>query len=84
MKRVFAPADILAQAHERMKAENIFGLSTAGVALFEGISHQLHFSNLGDYSIVVLRHSDPGVAGSLIRDRFTPRDKYPPFTDANI
>jgi len=39
------------------------------VALFDGSRHQLHFSNLGDSGILVLRHIDSNVAGSLKRDR---------------
>eukprot|EP00535_Pseudo-nitzschia_heimii_P002970 CAMPEP_0197194124 /NCGR_PEP_ID=MMETSP1423-20130617/28688_1 /TAXON_ID=476441 /ORGANISM="Pseudo-nitzschia heimii, Strain UNC1101" /LENGTH=532 /DNA_ID=CAMNT_0042647495 /DNA_START=725 /DNA_END=2323 /DNA_ORIENTATION=+ len=72
-RRVIAPGDILAQAYERVKAENIIGSSTACVALFDCIRHQLHFSNLGDSGIIVLRHIDSDVAGTLKRDRITPR-----------
>jgi protein phosphatase PTC7 len=73
IRRMMAPVDILAQAHERVKAANIIGSSTACVALFDSIRHQLHFSNLGDSGIIVLRHIDSDVAGSLKRDRTTPR-----------
>lgn len=73
LNRILRPEDILARAYERVKTENIIGSSTACVALFDGTSHQLHFSNLGDCGIVVLRHIDSDVAGSLKRDRFTPR-----------
>jgi len=72
-RRVIPPADILAQAYERVKAENIIGSSTACVALFDCVRHQLHFSNLGDSGIIVLRHIDSDVAGTLKRDRITPR-----------
>lgn len=72
-RRVIPPGDILAQAYERVKAENIIGSSTACVALFDCIRHQLHFSNLGDSGIIVLRHIDSDVAGTLKRDRITPR-----------
>lgn len=72
-RRVIAPADVLAQAHERVKAENVVGSSTACVALFDSVRHQLHFSNLGDSGIIVLRHIDSDVAGTLKRDRMTPR-----------
>lgn len=72
-RQVIAPAQILAQAHERVKAENIVGSSTACVALFDSIRHQLHFSNLGDSGIIVLRHIDSDVAGSLKRERHVPR-----------
>ena len=72
-RRVIPPADIIAQAYERVKAENIIGSSTACVALFDCIRHQLHFSNLGDSGIIVLRHIDSDIAGTLKRDRITPR-----------
>ena len=69
------PAEILAQAHERVKARNIIGSSTACVAMFDGTWHQLHFSNLGDSGIIVLRHIDSEVAGSLKRDRTVRREE---------
>ena len=72
-RRVIPPADIIAQAYERVKAENIIGSSTACVALFDCVRHQLHFSNLGDSGIIVLRHIDSDIAGTLKRDRITPR-----------
>eukprot|EP00533_Pseudo-nitzschia_delicatissima_P008111 CAMPEP_0116088520 /NCGR_PEP_ID=MMETSP0327-20121206/5914_1 /TAXON_ID=44447 /ORGANISM="Pseudo-nitzschia delicatissima, Strain B596" /LENGTH=618 /DNA_ID=CAMNT_0003579607 /DNA_START=469 /DNA_END=2325 /DNA_ORIENTATION=- len=72
-RRVIPPGDILAQAYERVKAENIIGSSTACVALFDCVRHQLHFSNLGDSGIIVLRHIDSDIAGTLKRDRITPR-----------
>jgi protein phosphatase PTC7 len=72
-RQVIPPSQVLAQAYERVKAENIVGSSTACVALFDSIRHQLHFSNLGDSGLIVLRHIDSNVAGSLKRDRVTPR-----------
>jgi protein phosphatase PTC7 len=72
-RHILAPAEIMAQAYERVKARNVIGSTTACVALFDGIRHQLHFSNLGDSGIIVLRHIDSDVAGSLKRDRTTPR-----------
>lgn len=72
-RRMISPPEILAQAHERVKADNIIGSTTACVALFDNVRHQLHFSNLGDSGIIVLRHIDSDVAGSLKRDRETPR-----------
>lgn len=72
-RRVISPGDILSQAYERVKAENVIGSSTACVALFDCVRHQLHFSNLGDSGIIVLRHIDSDVAGTLKRDRITPR-----------
>jgi len=56
-----------------VKAENVIGSCTACVALFDNVRHQLHFSNLGDSGIIVLRHIDSEIAGSLKRDRVTPR-----------
>jgi len=74
-RQVVAPAALMAHAYERVKAENVIGSSTACVALFDGIRHQLHFSNLGDSGLIVLRHIDSDVAGSLKRDRQTPRSE---------
>jgi len=72
-KRIIAPADILEEAYERVKKDNIIGSCTACVAFFDNTRHQLHFSNLGDSGIIVLRHIDSDIAGSLKRDRVTPR-----------
>jgi protein phosphatase PTC7 len=72
-RRVVAPAEVLSQAYERVKSENIIGSSTACVALFDSIRHQLHFANLGDSGIIVLRHIDSEIAGSLKRDKMVPR-----------
>jgi protein phosphatase PTC7 len=72
-RRVVSPAEVLSQAYERVKSENIIGSSTACVALFDSIRHQLHFANLGDSGIIVLRHIDSEVAGSLKRDKMVPR-----------
>ena len=74
-RRVLSPADILGKAYDRVVADNIIGSSTACVALFDNTRHQLHFSNLGDSGIIVLRHIDSDVAGSLKRDRVTPRSE---------
>ena len=74
-RRVIAPAEILAQAYERVKAENLIGSCTACVAMFDNIRHQLHFSNLGDSGIIVLRHIDSAIAGSLKRDRIPRVDR---------
>jgi protein phosphatase PTC7 len=72
-RRMLSPAEILKQAYERVKAENVIGSTTACVALFDNVRHQLHFSNLGDSGLIVLRHIDSDVAGSLKRDREKPR-----------
>ncbi len=74
-RRVMSPSELLAQAYERVKAENVIGSTTACIAVFDNIRHQLHFSNLGDSGIIVLRHIDSDVAGSLKRDRQTPRNE---------
>ena len=73
--RAITPSEVLAQAFERVKAENIVGSSTACIALFDGVRHQLHFCNLGDSGIIVLRHIDSEIAGSLKRNRNTPRSE---------
>jgi protein phosphatase PTC7 len=73
--RLDTPAELLAQAYERVKANNIIGSSTACVAMFDGVHHQLHFSNLGDSGIIVLRHIDSEIAGALKRDRVLKREE---------
>ncbi len=70
---VLSPAKIMAQAYERVKSQNIIGSSTACIALFDGLRHQLHFPNLGDSGLIVLRHIDSDVAGALRREKKTPR-----------
>ena len=72
-RRMIAPSEILAQAYQRTKDANVIGSCTACIALFDTIRHQLHFSNLGDSGIIVLRHIDSDVAGSLKRDKEKPR-----------
>jgi protein phosphatase PTC7 len=42
---------------------------------FDNTSHQVTFSNIGDSGIIVLRHIDSNVAGSLKRDRVTRREE---------
>jgi protein phosphatase PTC7 len=74
-RSVLSPAECMAQAYERVRAANIIGSCTACVALFDSIRHQLHFSNLGDSGIIVLRHIDSDVAGALKRDRRKKRDE---------
>ena len=68
-----APVEILAQAYQRVKAADIIGSCTACVGLVDHVRHQLHFSNLGDSGIIVLRHIDSDVAGSLKREATIPR-----------
>ena len=70
--RIVAPVEMLAQAYQRVKAADIIGSSTACVAVIDNVRHQLHFSNLGDSGIIVLRHIDSDVAGALKRIK-TPR-----------
>jgi len=70
---MISPAELLAQSYERTKGANIIGSSTACVALFDSVRHQLHFSNIGDSGIIVLRHIDSDVASALQRNRSTPR-----------
>lgn len=70
---MISPAELLAQSYERTKGANIIGSSTACVALFDSVRHQLHFSNIGDSGIIVLRHIDSDVASPLQRNRSTPR-----------
>ena len=69
------PNDLLAKAHERVKAAEVIGSSTACVLLFDNAAHQIQFSNLGDSGIIVLRHIDSDVAGVLKRDRLVKREE---------
>jgi len=73
LNRIITPAEVIEQAHERVKAKKIIGSSTACVALIDGARCQLHFSNLGDCGIIVLRHIDSDIAGSLKRETKIPR-----------
>ena len=61
------PRPLFSGAADDLYADNVIGSSTALVALFDGLRHQLHFSNLGDCGIIVLRHIDSDVAGALKR-----------------
>lgn len=74
-RRGIRPGEVLAQAYERVKNQDIIGSCTACVALFDNIRHQLHFSNLGDSGIIVLRHIDSDVAGALKRNRKVKREE---------
>uniref|UniRef100_A0A7S1FV43 Protein phosphatase n=1 Tax=Corethron hystrix TaxID=216773 RepID=A0A7S1FV43_9STRA len=67
------PATVLELAHARVIEENVVGSCTANVAVFDGMRQQVHFANLGDSGIIVLRHIDSDVAGALKRDTTTPR-----------
>jgi len=72
-RQVISPSQLMEQAYERVKADNVIGSCTACIALFDSLRHQIHFSNLGDSGLLVLRHIDSDVAGSLKRDRRRPR-----------
>lgn len=74
-KRGIRPGEVLSRAYDKVIEQNIIGSCTATVALFDNIRHQLHFSNLGDSGIIVLRHIDSDVAGALKRNRRTPRSE---------
>eukprot|EP00590_Aulacoseira_subarctica_P010447 CAMPEP_0172435874 /NCGR_PEP_ID=MMETSP1064-20121228/71421_1 /TAXON_ID=202472 /ORGANISM="Aulacoseira subarctica , Strain CCAP 1002/5" /LENGTH=712 /DNA_ID=CAMNT_0013184239 /DNA_START=151 /DNA_END=2291 /DNA_ORIENTATION=+ len=69
------PAEILAKAHERVKANNILAPPLHVLPFFDGARHQLHFSNLGDSGIIIMRHIDSEVAGALKRDRTIRREE---------
>jgi protein phosphatase PTC7 len=71
--QMLSPAKLLANAYEKTKSANIIGSSTVCVGLFDSVHHQLHFSNIGDSGIIVLRHIDSDIAGALRRDKSTPR-----------
>mmetsp|Transcript_40713 Transcript_40713/g.41420 ORF Transcript_40713/g.41420 Transcript_40713/m.41420 type:complete len:289 (-) Transcript_40713:389-1255(-) len=69
----WSPSELLDEAYTCVKADNVIGSFTACVTFFDSARHQLHFSNLGDSGIIVLRHIDSNIAGSLKRDRTKPR-----------
>jgi len=71
--RLLSPADLMAKSYKRTKEANVIGSSTVCVALFDSVHHALHFSNIGDSGIIVLRHIDSEVASALQRNRATPR-----------
>jgi protein phosphatase PTC7 len=81
-RRQITPAEVMAQAYQRVKADNIIGSSTACVSMFDGLRHQLHFSNLGDSGIIVLRHIDATIAGTLKRN--TKKGKMERYSDLRI
>ncbi|KAL3809917.1 hypothetical protein ACHAXA_005331, partial [Cyclostephanos tholiformis] len=64
---MISPAELMAQAYKRTKEANVIGSTTVCVALFDSVRHQLHFSNIGDSGIIVLRHIDSDVASTLQR-----------------
>ena len=72
---IIRPERVLSEAYERVKKRQIVGSSTACIAMLDGIRHQLHFSNLGDCGIIVLRHIDSSIAGALKRNRETKREE---------
>ena len=72
---MLTPAELMGKSLKRVVSDNVIGSSTSLVALFDGLRHQLHFSNLGDCGIIVLRHIDWDVAGALKRDKITPRSE---------
>ena len=73
-RRGIRPGEVLSQAYNRViEQKDIIGSCTATVTLFDNIRHQLHFSNLGDSGIIVLRHIDSDIAGALKRNRNIPR-----------
>jgi protein phosphatase PTC7 len=70
---MLSPAELLARSYNRAKDANVIGSSTACVGVFDSVHHQLHFSNIGDSGIIVLRHIDSDNASTLQRNRTTPR-----------
>ncbi len=60
-----SPYEILSAAYEMTIQEGTVGSSTCLIAALDHESHQLTFSNIGDAGVVVLRHVDSSVAGSM-------------------
>ncbi len=63
-----SPYEILRAAYEMTIEEGIVGSSTCLIAALSHETQQLTFSNIGDAGVVVLRHVDSSVAGSM-RDK---------------
>ena len=66
---ILSPSEIMAQAYSRMTEQHpsVVGSCTACIGMFDCIRHQLHYANLGDSGIMLLRHLDQTVAGTLKR-----------------
>ncbi len=60
-----SPYEILSAAYEMTIEEGIVGSSTCLIVALDHERHQLTFSNIGDAGVVVLRHVDSSVAGSM-------------------
>ena len=58
------PHEIMKHAHKRVIEDNVIGSCTSCVMVFDEESHQIHFSNIGDSGIIVLRHIDLETAGA--------------------
>jgi protein phosphatase PTC7 len=82
---IMSPSEVMAQAYERVKLQKnadgqpLIGSCTACIGMFDSLRHQLHYTNLGDSGIMLLRHLDHNVAGTLKRDR--PSKKRGSFDD---
>ncbi len=65
VSRAPTPYEILSAAYEMTIKEGIVGSSTCLIAALDHEMQQLTFSNIGDAGVVVLRHIDSSMAGSL-------------------
>ncbi len=63
-----SPYEILCAAYEMTIEEGVVGSSTCLIAALDHKMQQLTFSNIGDAGVVLLRHVDSSVAGSM-RDK---------------
>jgi len=58
VENLLRPQDLVEEAHKRVIKDDIVGSCTSCVSVFDEKSHQIHFTNLGDSGIIVLRHID--------------------------
>jgi len=68
-----SPLEVLQRAWEMVTREKIVGSCTACIVTLDHQMSQLSYANLGDSGLIILRHIDSEVAGTVYRNRTTPR-----------
>jgi protein phosphatase PTC7 len=61
------PMEVLFDAWERVTAEGVVGSSTAAIITLDPGAHQLCVASVGDCGVILLRNTDLGRVGSLLR-----------------
>lgn len=59
------PIDAISEAWNMTLNEQISGSSTLCVATIDTVQHKLHYSNIGDCGLMVIRHIDSEKAGYM-------------------